>query len=131
MVSEESNNKWTDSDSDESTFNSSSIDSEEEEVHCLMADDNDEPFDFYNTEFIHEDLVLALNEMIVQLKYIIEAFGPVYQLTPGHLTSLHQLPPGCSNLRMLHNLSVLCLTALVFLFAQYFLFALHLLVLCS
>ncbi|KZV16284.1 hypothetical protein F511_38348 [Dorcoceras hygrometricum] len=68
MVAEESNSKWADSYSDESTSSSSSSDREEEKVHCLMADDNDEVFDFSNIEFTCEDLVSALNEMVHEYK---------------------------------------------------------------
>ncbi|KZV29403.1 hypothetical protein F511_18521 [Dorcoceras hygrometricum] len=45
LIAEESDNKWVESDSDESTSRSSSRESEEDEIQCLMADDSDEAFD--------------------------------------------------------------------------------------
>ncbi|KZV50698.1 hypothetical protein F511_25567 [Dorcoceras hygrometricum] len=67
LDAEESNHKWTNSNSEQSTSSSSS-ESEQEEVHCLMADYNDEIFDFSNVEFTQEDLVSALNEMVHEYK---------------------------------------------------------------
>ncbi|KZV53967.1 hypothetical protein F511_19507 [Dorcoceras hygrometricum] len=53
LMAEESTKSWADSDSKTSSTSSSSSDSELEEVHCFMADqtDNDEVFDFANSEF--------------------------------------------------------------------------------
>ncbi|KZV28761.1 hypothetical protein F511_29239 [Dorcoceras hygrometricum] len=53
--------------------NSSSSDSEDE-VQCLMADDTEEVFDFSNPEFTREDLVTALNEMVLEYKKICQSF---------------------------------------------------------
>ncbi|KZV42688.1 hypothetical protein F511_17956 [Dorcoceras hygrometricum] len=76
-VAKESNSNWAGSDSDESTSSSSSSDSEKEEVRCLMIDENDEVFDFSNTEFTREDLVSALNEMVHEYKWLTHTFEDV------------------------------------------------------
>ncbi|KZV28716.1 hypothetical protein F511_30250 [Dorcoceras hygrometricum] len=66
LVAEESTKSWADSDSESSSSSSSSSYSEQEEVHCLMADQtsDDEVFDFSNVEFTRDDLVQALNNMV-------------------------------------------------------------------
>ncbi|KZV24181.1 hypothetical protein F511_03498 [Dorcoceras hygrometricum] len=62
LVAEESTKSWADSDSESSSSSSSSSDSEQEEVHCLMADhaEDDEVFDFANTELHVKTLSLHL-----------------------------------------------------------------------
>ncbi|KZV22138.1 hypothetical protein F511_29019 [Dorcoceras hygrometricum] len=66
LMAEESTKSWADSDSESSSSSSSSSESEQEEVHCMMADhaEDDEVFDFANTEFTCEHLVQALNDMV-------------------------------------------------------------------
>ncbi|KZV13722.1 spindle pole body component 110-like, partial [Dorcoceras hygrometricum] len=58
---------------------SSSSDSEQEEVHCLMANQTseDEVFDFSNTEFTREDLITALNEMVHEYHKLSQTFEEV------------------------------------------------------
>ncbi|KZV25091.1 hypothetical protein F511_43435 [Dorcoceras hygrometricum] len=58
---------------------SSSSDSEQEEVHCLMADQtsDDEVFDFSNVEFTREDLVSALNDMVKEYRKLSHSFEEV------------------------------------------------------
>ncbi|KZV47007.1 hypothetical protein F511_31990 [Dorcoceras hygrometricum] len=70
LMAEESTKSWADSDSETSSTSSSSSDSEQEEVHCFMANhtDDDEVFDFANSEFTREDLVQALNDMVHEYK---------------------------------------------------------------
>ncbi|KZV35758.1 hypothetical protein F511_36007 [Dorcoceras hygrometricum] len=67
---------WADSDSDSSSSSSSSSDSEQEEVHCFMADqtDDDEVFDFSNVEFTHDDLVIALDDMVKEYRKLSHSF---------------------------------------------------------
>ncbi|KZV52323.1 hypothetical protein F511_31569 [Dorcoceras hygrometricum] len=59
--------------------NSSSSDSEQEEVHCLMADQasDDEVFDFSNIEFTREDLVIALNDMVKEYRKLSHSFEEI------------------------------------------------------
>ncbi|KZV43427.1 hypothetical protein F511_30381 [Dorcoceras hygrometricum] len=73
----ESNRKWADSDSDESTSTSSTSESEKEEIHCLMADNSDEVFDFSNIEFAQENLVSAMNKMVHEYKKLSQTFEDV------------------------------------------------------
>ncbi|KZV35412.1 dystroglycan-like [Dorcoceras hygrometricum] len=70
---------WADSDSETSSTSSSSSDSEQEEVHCFMADqtDDDEVFDFANSEFTREDLVQALNDMVHEYKTLSHTFEEI------------------------------------------------------
>ncbi|KZV54970.1 hypothetical protein F511_03576 [Dorcoceras hygrometricum] len=79
LVAEESTKNWADSDSESSSSSSSSSDSEQEEVHCFMADhmDDDEVFDFANTEFTREDLVQALNDMVHEYKTLSHTFDEI------------------------------------------------------
>ncbi|KZV37570.1 hypothetical protein F511_39668 [Dorcoceras hygrometricum] len=79
LVAEESNKNWSDTDSDSSSRRSSSNDSEQEEVHCLMANQTseDEVFDFSNTEFTREDLITALNEMVHEYSKLSKTFEEV------------------------------------------------------
>ncbi|KZV49886.1 hypothetical protein F511_41426 [Dorcoceras hygrometricum] len=79
LVAEESTKSWADSDSDSSSSSSSSIDSEQEEVHYLMADQtsDDEVFDFSNIEFTREDLVSALNDMVKEYRKLSHTFEEV------------------------------------------------------
>ncbi|KZV18570.1 hypothetical protein F511_42531 [Dorcoceras hygrometricum] len=79
LVAEESTKNWADSDSESSSSSSSSSDSEQEEVHCFMADhmDDDEVFDFANTEFTREDLVQALNDMVHEYKTLSHTFKEI------------------------------------------------------
>ncbi|KZV31126.1 hypothetical protein F511_04613 [Dorcoceras hygrometricum] len=58
---------------------SSSSDSEQEEVHCFMADQtsDDEIFDFSNVEFTREDLVSALNDMVKEYRKLSHSFEEV------------------------------------------------------
>ncbi|KZV36097.1 hypothetical protein F511_31413, partial [Dorcoceras hygrometricum] len=58
---------------------SSSSDSEQEEVHYLMADQtfDDELFDFFNIEFTLEDLISALNDMVKKYKNLSHTFEEV------------------------------------------------------
>ncbi|KZV43727.1 putative anion transporter, partial [Dorcoceras hygrometricum] len=53
--------------------------SEQEEVHCLMADqmDDDEVFDFSNAEFTRDDLVTALNDMVIEYRKLSLSFEEV------------------------------------------------------
>ncbi|KZV52075.1 hypothetical protein F511_42123 [Dorcoceras hygrometricum] len=55
---------------------SSSSDSEQEEVHCLMADQtlDDEVFDFSNVAFTREDLVTELNDMVKEYMKLSHSF---------------------------------------------------------
>ncbi|KZV22207.1 hypothetical protein F511_09425 [Dorcoceras hygrometricum] len=66
-------------DSESSSISSSSRDSEQEEVHCLMADQttDDEVFDFSNVEFTREDLVSALNDMVKEYRKLSHSFEEV------------------------------------------------------
>ncbi|KZV42374.1 hypothetical protein F511_39914 [Dorcoceras hygrometricum] len=56
-----------------------SSDSEQEEVHCLMANQPSyyEVFDFSNTEFTREDLINALNEMVHEYRNLSQTFEEV------------------------------------------------------
>ncbi|KZV19162.1 hypothetical protein F511_38999 [Dorcoceras hygrometricum] len=76
LVAEESTKSWADTDSESSSSSSSSSDSEQEEVHCVMADQtsDDEVFDFSNVEFIREDLVSALNDMVKEYRKLSQSF---------------------------------------------------------
>ncbi|KZV54824.1 hypothetical protein F511_39737 [Dorcoceras hygrometricum] len=65
---------WADSDSDESSSGASSSSDSEDEVRCLMADDTEEIFDLSNPEFTREDLVTALNEMVLEYKKLSQSF---------------------------------------------------------
>ncbi|KZV55575.1 hypothetical protein F511_12681 [Dorcoceras hygrometricum] len=78
-MAEESTKSWADSDSETSSTSSSSSDSEQEEVHCFMADqtDDDEVFDFANSEFTREDLVQALNDMVHEYKTLSHTFEKI------------------------------------------------------
>ncbi|KZV38178.1 putative pre-mRNA-splicing factor ATP-dependent RNA helicase-like [Dorcoceras hygrometricum] len=42
--------------------------------YCLMADDSEEVFDFSNPEFTRENLVTALNEMVLEYKKLSQSF---------------------------------------------------------
>ncbi|KZV45460.1 hypothetical protein F511_12908 [Dorcoceras hygrometricum] len=79
LMAEESTKSWADSDSETSSTSSSSSDSEQEEVHCFMADqtDDDEVFDFANSEFTREDLVQALNDMVHEYKTLSHIFEEI------------------------------------------------------
>ncbi|KZV53620.1 hypothetical protein F511_29842 [Dorcoceras hygrometricum] len=79
LVAEESTKSWADTDSESSSSSSSSSDSEHEEVHCLMADQtsDDEVFDFSNVEFIREDLVSALNDMVKEYRKFSHSFKEI------------------------------------------------------
>ncbi|KZV29297.1 hypothetical protein F511_34659 [Dorcoceras hygrometricum] len=68
MVAEENKSVWADSDSEESSSGTSSSRESEDEVQCLMADDTEKVFEFSNPEFTREDLVTALNEMVLEYK---------------------------------------------------------------
>ncbi|KZV38117.1 microtubule-associated protein 70-4 [Dorcoceras hygrometricum] len=63
----------------ETTSSSSSSESEQEEVHCLIAKKttDDEVFDFSNTEFTHEDLINALNEMVHEYRKLSQTFEEI------------------------------------------------------
>ncbi|KZV22373.1 hypothetical protein F511_25433 [Dorcoceras hygrometricum] len=78
-MAEESTKSWADSDSEPSSTSSSSSDSEQEEVHCFMANhtDDDEVFDFANSEFTREDLVQALNDMVPEYKTLSHTFEEI------------------------------------------------------
>ncbi|KZV38943.1 hypothetical protein F511_38426 [Dorcoceras hygrometricum] len=78
-MAEESTKSWADSDSETSSTSSSSSDSEQEEVHCFMANqtDDDEVFDFANSEFTREDLVQALNDMVHEYKTLSHTFEEI------------------------------------------------------
>ncbi|KZV29663.1 hypothetical protein F511_15471 [Dorcoceras hygrometricum] len=67
------------SESETSSTSSSSSDSEQEEVHCFMANqtDDDEVFDFANSEFTREDLVQALNDMVHEYKTLSHTFKEI------------------------------------------------------
>ncbi|KZV30429.1 hypothetical protein F511_34113 [Dorcoceras hygrometricum] len=79
LVAEESTKSWADTDSESSSSSSSSSDIEQEEVHCLMADQtsDDEVFDFPNVEFTCEDLVEALNDMVHEYKSLSHTFEEI------------------------------------------------------
>ncbi|KZV23092.1 hypothetical protein F511_06616 [Dorcoceras hygrometricum] len=66
-----------DSDSEESSSVTSSSSESEDEVHCLMADDTEEVFDFSNLEFTREDLVTALNDMVQEYNKLSKSFEEV------------------------------------------------------
>ncbi|KZV30982.1 hypothetical protein F511_15872 [Dorcoceras hygrometricum] len=74
MVAEEKKSAWADSDSEESSFGASSSSDSEDEVQCLMEDDNEEVFDFSNPEFTREDIVTALNEIVLEYKKFSQSF---------------------------------------------------------
>ncbi|KZV42962.1 hypothetical protein F511_42550 [Dorcoceras hygrometricum] len=63
----------------ETTTNSSSSESEQEDVHCLMANQStdDEVFDFSNSEFTREDLINALNEMVHEYRKLYQTFEEI------------------------------------------------------
>ncbi|KZV42880.1 hypothetical protein F511_17484 [Dorcoceras hygrometricum] len=79
LVAEESNNNWADTDTDSSSSSSSSNDSEQDEVHCLMADQtsDDNVFDFSNAEFTREDLISALNDMVLEYRKLYYTFEEI------------------------------------------------------
>ncbi|KZV27118.1 hypothetical protein F511_35636 [Dorcoceras hygrometricum] len=79
LMAEESTKSWADSDSETFSTSSSSSDSEQEKVHCFIADqtDDDEVFDFANTEFTREDLVQALNDMVHEYKTLSHTFEEI------------------------------------------------------
>ncbi|KZV32044.1 spindle pole body component 110-like [Dorcoceras hygrometricum] len=77
MVAEENKSAWADSDSEESRYGTSSSSESEDEVQCLMADDTEEVFDFSSPEFTREDLVTALNEMVLEYKKRSQSFDEV------------------------------------------------------
>ncbi|KZV27483.1 hypothetical protein F511_17697 [Dorcoceras hygrometricum] len=79
LMAEESTKSWADSESETSSTSSSSSDSEQEEVHCFMANqtDDDEVFDFANSEFTREDLVQALNDMVHEYKTLSHTFKEI------------------------------------------------------
>ncbi|KZV40279.1 protein SUPPRESSOR OF npr1-1, CONSTITUTIVE 1-like [Dorcoceras hygrometricum] len=78
LVSEESNSKWADSNS-ETTSSSSSSESEKEEVHCLMVNQttDDEVFDFSNSEFRREYLITVLNEMVHEYRKLYQTLEEI------------------------------------------------------
>ncbi|KZV54696.1 dnaJsubfamily C member 21 [Dorcoceras hygrometricum] len=77
MVAEENKSAWAESDSEESSSGTSSSSESEDEVQCLMADDTEEVFDFSSPEFTREDLVTALNEMVLEYKTFSLSFEEV------------------------------------------------------
>ncbi|KZV33387.1 hypothetical protein F511_12948 [Dorcoceras hygrometricum] len=77
MMAEENKSARADSDSEESSSGTSSSRESEDEVQCLMADDTEEVFKFSNIEFRREDLVNALNEMVLEYKKLSQSFEEV------------------------------------------------------
>ncbi|KZV29671.1 hypothetical protein F511_08382 [Dorcoceras hygrometricum] len=77
MVKEENNSAWADSDSEESSSGTSSSSVNEDEVQCLMTDETEEVFDSSSPEFTREDLVTALNEMVLEYKKLSQSFEEV------------------------------------------------------
>ncbi|KZV35775.1 hypothetical protein F511_38923 [Dorcoceras hygrometricum] len=77
MVAEENKSVWTDLDSEESQFGISSSSESEDEVQCLMADDTEELFDFSNPEFTRQDLITALNEIVIEYRNLYHSFEEV------------------------------------------------------
>ncbi|KZV47771.1 hypothetical protein F511_41720 [Dorcoceras hygrometricum] len=65
------------SDSEASSSETSSSRESEDEVHCLIADDIEEVFVFSSPEFTHEDLVNALNEMVLDNKKLSQSLEEV------------------------------------------------------
>ena len=70
LIVDDNKRGWADSDSN----HSSSSETDEEEVICLMADDS-EVFDFASEKFTKEDLINALNEMVVEYKALSDSFN--------------------------------------------------------
>ncbi|KZV54727.1 hypothetical protein F511_42124 [Dorcoceras hygrometricum] len=77
MVGEKNITAWADSESEESSSRTSSSSESEDEVHCLMADDTEEVFDFSSPEFTREDLITALNEMVLEYRKLSHSFEEV------------------------------------------------------
>ncbi|KZV52471.1 hypothetical protein F511_20704 [Dorcoceras hygrometricum] len=77
MMAEENKSAWADSDSEESSSGTSSSSESKDEVQCLMNDDTEEVFDFSSPEFIYENLVNALNEMVLEYKKFSQSFEEV------------------------------------------------------
>ena len=65
LLAEKGKSTWDES--------SSSEKEEEETVKCLMADD-DQVFDFSSDEFSKDDLVNALNDMVIEYKKLSDSF---------------------------------------------------------
>ncbi|KZV16750.1 hypothetical protein F511_41646 [Dorcoceras hygrometricum] len=74
----ESNKNWAYSDF-ETTSSSSSSESEQKYVHCLMANQytDDEVFGFSNSEFTREELINVLNEMVHEYRKLSQTFEEI------------------------------------------------------
>lgn len=98
MVAEQS--KWAESSSESSDDEYSSG---SEEVHCLMADDNltdnfSQVFNFESTEFSHDELVCALNDMVIEYSKLSKLFEEVKAENKG-LTDLSINSNCCKDLK--------------------------------
>ncbi|XP_047335559.1 uncharacterized protein LOC124939092 [Impatiens glandulifera] len=80
MVVEERIDKWAQSD-----FESS--DSDDNEVKCLMANE-EEVFDFTFEEFTQDDLIIALNDMVIKYKNLSELVSNQPTKASGSTTEL-------------------------------------------
>ncbi|KZV50536.1 hypothetical protein F511_34215 [Dorcoceras hygrometricum] len=74
MVAKENKSSWADIDSEESSSGTSSSSESDEEVQFLMANDNDEVFDFSNLEFTR--FVRPVASMVWANVGIVEPPGP-------------------------------------------------------
>ncbi|KZV19621.1 hypothetical protein F511_10524 [Dorcoceras hygrometricum] len=101
MVAEENKSTWADSDSEESSSGTSSSSESEDEVQCLLADDTEEVFDFSNPEFTREDLVTALNEMVLEYRKLSHSFKDVKAEKESCATSTELV--GSSNMQAALN----------------------------
>ncbi|XP_073136954.1 uncharacterized protein [Henckelia pumila] len=82
LLAYESNNKWAGSDSTSSDLETSSSESEDDAVKCLMANDSEfsdegEVLDFTFDEFSKEDLINAINEMVNEYRILSHKFDEV------------------------------------------------------
>ena len=66
LIAAEGKSKWAESDSD---------DDDDEVIKCFMANDSEEVFDFTSEEFSKNDLIDALNDMVVEYKKFSENFS--------------------------------------------------------
>ncbi|XP_073133852.1 uncharacterized protein [Henckelia pumila] len=79
LVADEGKSKWAETESDSTDTDSSSEESGEEQVQCLMAnsiheEDDIEVFDFNSSDFLQEELIQALNEMVTEYKKLSISF---------------------------------------------------------
>ncbi|XP_047339717.1 uncharacterized protein LOC124943211 [Impatiens glandulifera] len=72
LLTKERKSKWVNSESNDN----SSRKSENEDVKYLMEDDN-EVFDFSSDDFTRDDLIIALNDMVIEYKKLSESFNDI------------------------------------------------------